>query len=71
MPKMDGFEFLEKFHKKKRQREIPVIILTAKSLSNAEMKKLGQHVSEIIQKQGLESNRLVKEIRKSIEEGIL
>jgi PAS domain S-box-containing protein len=71
MPKMDGFEFLEIFHKIEKYREIPIIILTAKSLSNAEMTKLDDHVSEIIQKQGLESKRLITEIRKTIGKGIL
>jgi len=71
MPKMDGFEFLEKFHKIEKHQGIPIIILTAKSLSNAEMKKLDEHVSEIIQKQGLESKTLITEIRKTIGKGIL
>ncbi len=70
MPRMDGFEFLETFRKKKKNRHIPIIILTAKSLTNSEIKKLDKQVSEIIQKQGLESKKLIGEIRKTIGEGI-
>jgi PAS domain S-box-containing protein len=65
MPNMDGFEFLEKFRQTKKNKEIPVIILTAKSLSTREIKVLENQVSEVIEKQGLEGKKLISEISKS------
>jgi CheY-like chemotaxis protein len=62
MPRMDGFQFIEEMRKHPKLRTIPIIVLTAKSLSNDEQAQLENSVAKIIQKQGLGSETLIKEI---------
>lgn len=65
MPGMDGFEVLQKVRENNYTRNIPVIILTAKNLSNSELKKLakygGQH---IIQKGDIDVDDLIDEVKR-------
>jgi CheY-like chemotaxis protein len=62
MPRMDGFQFIEELRKHPQLRAIPIIVLTAKSLSNDEQAQLENSVAKIIKKQGLGSETLIKEI---------
>lgn len=50
MPEMDGFEVLEAMHDSEACRNIPVIVLTAKTITEADMKRLNRGVSAILQK---------------------
>ncbi len=66
MPKLDGFQFIHEVQKKPKLRKIPIIVLTAKSLSNEELSRLQKSVATIVKKQGLDSEALIKEIQKVI-----
>jgi CheY-like chemotaxis protein/anti-sigma regulatory factor (Ser/Thr protein kinase) len=66
MPRMDGFQFIEELQKHPQLRAIPIIVLTAKSLSNEEQAQLENSVAKIIKKQGLGSETLIKEIRQIV-----
>ncbi|RTL50217.1 MAG: response regulator [Bradyrhizobiaceae bacterium] len=50
MPQMDGFEFLTKFRKRKDAFEIPVVVLTAKELSDPERVFLAERTILVLSK---------------------
>jgi CheY-like chemotaxis protein/anti-sigma regulatory factor (Ser/Thr protein kinase) len=63
MPRLDGFSVLEYLHHTPRYRDIPVIVLTAKTCTAEEQALLHKRVRTVIQKQGLERDRLIQEVR--------
>jgi len=72
MPEMDGFAIVKALQQNEKWRKIPVIIITAKDLSDEEHAMLMQHSKSILQK-GTYSHREVidlifKEIKKMEEE---
>jgi CheY-like chemotaxis protein len=50
MPEMDGFEFLETLREKPEWRAIPVVVMTAKDLTEADRRQLNGGVARIVQK---------------------
>jgi CheY-like chemotaxis protein len=64
MPEMDGFEFLEGLRRRPECRHIPVIVVTAKDLTEEDRRRLNGHVIQILQKGGYSMGELVEEIRK-------
>jgi PAS domain S-box-containing protein len=65
MPRMDGFAFLEALQE--AGRRIPVIVLTAKTLSSSERELLEGRVERIIKKNGLEQTRLLEELQRTMD----
>ena len=66
MPRLDGFGVLEYLHHTPRYRDIPVIVLTAKTCTAEEQALLHTRVRTVIQKQGLERDRLLQEVRAAL-----
>jgi signal transduction histidine kinase/DNA-binding response OmpR family regulator len=66
MPHLDGFGVLEYLHHTPRYRDIPVIILTAKTCTAEEQALLHARVRAVIQKQGLERDGLLQEVRAAL-----
>jgi len=64
MPGMDGFSLIAALRENPRLAAIPVIVLTAKSLSATERELLQDSVARVIEKQGLESTVLLDEIQR-------
>jgi signal transduction histidine kinase/CheY-like chemotaxis protein len=62
MPEMDGFELLERMRGDGGWRDIPVILLTAKDLTRAEVDQLNGHVVRILQKGAYQRSDLLTEI---------
>ena len=62
MPKMDGFEFLQKLRASKNGRNVPVVVLTAKILSAEEKAILQGSVEQVCSKQEVSVEQLVTEI---------
>ncbi len=60
---MDGFEFLELLRLEPAWRAIPVIVITAKVLTEADRKRLNGGVDAIVQKGGRGVDALLDEIR--------
>jgi signal transduction histidine kinase/CheY-like chemotaxis protein len=50
MPEMDGFEFIAAIRSDDRWRDIPVVVVTAKSLTKADRDRLAGSVEHLIQK---------------------
>jgi CheY-like chemotaxis protein len=63
MPRMDGFQVIQHLQQDPRYRAIPVIVLTAKTLTAAERALLDERVVTVIHKMGLERDALLGEIR--------
>lgn len=63
MPEMDGFTFMRELRRRPGCRSLPVIVVTAKDLSDEDRRRLSGEVSQIIQKGTLSTDELVREIR--------
>jgi CheY-like chemotaxis protein len=61
MPGMDGFEFLEEMRRKAEWRDIPVVVVTAKELTDADRVRLNGGVERIIQKTSRDD--MLREVR--------
>src|SRR5262249_33262859 len=62
MPEMDGFEFLAHFRKDARFTQTPVIVLTAKDLTNEDRQRLSGRVSNLIAKDGFAAKRILPQL---------
>ena len=63
MPEMDGFEFIAKLRSNAAWRRAPVIVVTAKDLTDEDRSRLSGHVGKIIQKGAYSRDELLREIR--------
>jgi len=68
MPKMDGFEFLDELRSRLNWRDIPVVVITAKDLTDEDRNRLNGGVERIIQKSDRDEmlRQLSREIGKCI-----
>ncbi len=67
MPEMDGFEFIEHLRAREEGTHIPVVVLTAKDLTERDRQRLRGSVENVLQKTG-QSNEVVKEVRRLLEQ---
>ena len=67
MPGMDGFDVLEKIQAGRNTREIPVIVITGKVLTEDDMERLNQGVAVVLQKGLFNSNETVAHIEATLE----
>ncbi len=63
MPEMDGFEFAAHLREHEQWCKIPVIVLTAKTLTQEEHEQLNKNVQTVFQKGAYHQDKLLKEIR--------
>ena len=68
MPKMDGFEFLDELRLRPDWRDIPVVVITAKDLTEEDRNRLNGGVERIIQKSDRDEmlRQLSREIGKCV-----
>ena len=50
MPEMDGFTVAERLRGNPATAEIPIVVLTSKSISHEEKKRLNSHISHLARK---------------------
>jgi GAF domain-containing protein/CheY-like chemotaxis protein/anti-sigma regulatory factor (Ser/Thr protein kinase) len=63
MPEMDGFEFVAEFRRHEAWRAIPIIVVTAKDLSDDDRERLNGGVERILQKGAYTREALLREVR--------
>ena len=59
MPRLDGFAVIEQLRQEPRYRQLPIIVFTAKTLTATEAARLAQSVRTVLQKGGLDRDRLL------------
>jgi len=60
---MDGFEFMQELRKRPECRQVPVVVITAKDITEEDRKRLNGQVARILQKSGLSMQELVGQVR--------
>jgi signal transduction histidine kinase/DNA-binding response OmpR family regulator len=63
MPVMDGFDTLQHLREDPRTADVPVVVLTAKDLTDEDRDRLGGKVQALFQKQRVPLEHLVNEVR--------
>jgi signal transduction histidine kinase/DNA-binding response OmpR family regulator/ligand-binding sensor domain-containing protein len=63
MPEMDGFEFMDELRKRPECRQVPVVVITAKDITEQDRKRLNGQVARVMQKASLQMDDLVREVR--------
>jgi len=64
MPEMDGFEFIAELRKHEREawQSIPIVVITAKDLTEEDRLRLNSHVEKILQKGVYSRDELLREV---------
>jgi hypothetical protein len=68
MPRMDGFEFVAELRKHKNWRAIPIVVITAKTLTKEDRLLLQGHVQKVLQKGDFSLDALLAELRDIVRE---
>jgi PAS domain S-box-containing protein len=63
MPEMDGIAFVERLRASERNRNIPVLVVTAKEITPADRQRLSGGVQAIMQKGAVDLSELVSQTR--------
>ena len=66
MPEMDGFEFLHEMRKNPDWSDIPVLVLTARELTDEERAQLHGQVEKVIQKGSRGRDAILQEVRRLV-----
>ncbi|MCD9023223.1 MHYT domain-containing protein [Cohnella silvisoli] len=69
MPEMDGFQFIAELRKQETWSDIPIVVVTAKSITLEDRLKLNGFAKGVIQKGSFDHKSLLTEIRRFIEVG--
>jgi len=67
MPEMDGFEFLAELRSNSTVREVPVVVITAADLSEADRERLNGGVERVLQKSAYAPDALLREVHTLVE----
>lgn len=68
MPEMDGFTFISKLNENVLWRDIPVVVLTARDLSNGDRERLQGSVRNILLKGAYSRDQLLSEVRQMVDD---
>ena len=67
MPHLDGFQFIERLAGEVRWHSIPVIVLTAKDITEEDRARLRGRVVKVLRKSGLPGEELLTEVRRALD----
>jgi CheY-like chemotaxis protein len=63
MPEMDGFQFLEEVRTHEEWRSIPIVVVTAKDLTEEDHRRLSTSVARVLQKGLYSREEMLREVR--------
>ncbi len=66
MPVMDGFEFVMEMHKLDSSPAIPIVVVTAKDVTEEDRRRLNGDVVGLIEKGGLDRESLLAQLREQV-----
>ena len=69
MPEMDGFEFVAELRKSESGRKIPVVVVTAKEITEQDRERLNGQVRRVLHKGSFSREELSSELRRALESG--
>jgi signal transduction histidine kinase/DNA-binding response OmpR family regulator len=70
MPQMDGFQFIDEIRKLREYHSIPIIVITAKDLSDEDRKRLNGRVETILRKGAYTQQDLLHQIHKFVKSSL-
>ncbi len=70
MPRLDGFGVIESLRANPQTRDLPIIVISAKDLTDDETQRLKETVALVMKKQGFQGETLVDEINKALQDGV-
>ena len=62
MPEMDGFEFAEELRRSEAWREIPIVVVSARDISQEDQRRLNRQVAKILRKGSSSCEELLLEV---------
>jgi CheY-like chemotaxis protein len=68
MPEMDGFEFLDELRSRNSTDSPPVVVITAKDLTDADRRRLNGGVRGVVQKRSQNIEGLLADVRRRVAE---
>jgi CheY-like chemotaxis protein len=66
MPEMDGFQFVEELQKLPNGHQTPIIVITARDLSDDDRRRLNGYVQQVLRKSAQSPEQLADEIQQKI-----
>jgi CheY-like chemotaxis protein len=63
---MDGFEFVLEMRKRDASRAIPIVVVTAKDITDEDRRRLSGGVVGLIEKSGLDRESLLTQLRELV-----
>ena len=63
MPEVDGFAVIERLHSSPETARIPIVVLTAKTMTDADRERLRGQIAYIAAKGGVDGPSLVRMVR--------
>jgi CheY-like chemotaxis protein len=66
MPEMDGFEFLTEVRRNPDWRQIPIIVLTGKDITEEDRRRLHGRVQAIVAKGAYSNDELIRQVRAAV-----
>ncbi len=66
MPELDGFGFMQALRRHSEWRNVPIIVITSKNLTDEDRQRLNGDVNDILQKGAYSTEELLREIRRLV-----
>jgi DNA-binding response OmpR family regulator len=63
MPRLDGFGVIERLRENPKTQDLPIIVISAKDLTDEESARLRESVTLVMRKQGFDGEKLAQEIK--------